>query len=186
MNIYKRYLNVYRMLIDRKYHVPSQLTYDEFQLQYGNHSNNIIINGNDYNVIIIQNKKFKKKLYTKIVKNIKIRKLIIIIIDPKIEKRHIKIINEDTNHDTELIESVYFNFHLTKHEAVPLHILHKDSSILEKQSTLKLMDLPRILISDPLSKWYGAKPNQIFEIHRTNGYENPVNISYRRVVDEYE
>jgi DNA-directed RNA polymerase subunit H (RpoH/RPB5) len=182
--IYRKYQNVFNMLLDRKYEIPQQLTFDEFQKRYMNNNDHIYIHGDNYTIIIFRLTTLKTKIFNKAIKNVKTHKIIAIISDKNIIKRHISIINKYDKHDIELIILERFNFHLTKHILTPKHILHRDSSFLEKNSTYSKDDIPRMLITSPLSKWYGAKVGDVFEIHRELGKENPLVISFRLVVSD--
>lgn len=82
-----------------------------------------------------------------------------------------------------LFEVAELVFNVTKHHLVPKHILQTKE---QKRQLLKQMmctekKLPYIFSSDPLAKYYGAKPGDLFFIERRNecGYINPY---YRLVV----
>ncbi|KAM0674130.1 hypothetical protein GVAV_002203 [Gurleya vavrai] len=59
-------------------------------------------------------------------------------------------------------------FNVTKHDLVPKHrVLNVDEKKeLLEQRRIKESQLPRILRSDPVSRYYGVKPGDVFEILR--------------------
>jgi len=59
-------------------------------------------------------------------------------------------------------------FNITHHILVPKHTIlsiEEEKELLDKYSTTK-SKLPKIFKSDPITKYYGAKPDQIFKILR--------------------
>ncbi|TBU01609.1 subunit Rpb5 of DNA-directed RNA polymerase [Hamiltosporidium tvaerminnensis] len=73
-------------------------------------------------------------------------------------------------------------FNVTKHELVPKHILlsENEKEIFLKNRKLKEQELPKILKSDPVARYYGAKRGQVFEILRKS--ESAGTALYYRVV----
>lgn len=181
MDDYHIYTNIINMLDDRKYKYNA-ISADQFsKLRSGDH---VIINDDQYSIAIIKKKSFVKKDFNEIIKNVK-TKHVIIVSKCNIEKRHKKIANtlKEKGFIIELIPRSVFNFHLTKHEYVPRHIIHRGG--LDPDTVSFDCDkLPKILVTDPISVWFRAEPGDIFEIHRL-GYENPIVISYRIVVKNY-
>jgi len=81
-----------------------------------------------------------------------------------------------------LIEELQFN--ITKHCLVPKHrIMSEEEQIafLEKMKCQKV-NIPTILTVDPVSRFFGAKPGNIFEITRTS--QTTGTALYYRVVRE--
>ena len=86
------------------------------------------------------------------------------------------------------IDVIHFEFfnhnelliNVTKHSLVPKHTLMPKSFL--KTLCLKLKckpnNLPVILLSDPISRYYGAQLNNVFEISRDSEFE-PVSKYYR-------
>ena len=70
---------------------------------------------------------------------------------------------------------------ITKHYLVPQHkLLDKDEiSFLIKNLQIKYTNLPKVKKQDPLSRYYGAKINDVFEITR---YDNNIKSLYYRNV----
>ena len=87
-----------------------------------------------------------------------------------------KIVELTEYFNIELFEENEFNLNITKHSLVPLHEVVVDPKEL---SELKrhLKNLPIILRSDPISKFYAFKTGSIVRITRPNG-----TIVYRVVV----
>jgi DNA-directed RNA polymerase subunit H (RpoH/RPB5) len=87
--------------------------------------------------------------------------------------------------NVELFCKSFLGFNITKHELVPEHKLIKKNSdeievIKENYQLFKLDQLPIILDTDPISKFYGANAGDVFSIKkrsRTNGFYT----SYRYV-----
>ncbi|KRX79666.1 DNA-directed RNA polymerases I, II, and III subunit RPABC1 [Trichinella sp. T6] len=68
----------------------------------------------------------------------------------------------ETFFESELMQNI------TKHELVPQHIIlskHEKMKVLEKYK-IKETALPKILLSDPISRYYGASRGQVFKIIR--------------------
>ena len=64
------------------------------------------------------------------------------------------------------LESLLFN--VTRHQLVPKHVLlteEEKNTLLERYS-INSSQLPKILVTDPICKYFGAIPGQVFEIHR--------------------
>jgi DNA-directed RNA polymerase subunit H (RpoH/RPB5) len=76
------------------------------------------------------------------------------------------------------------NFDIMNHELVPLHIIISEN---EKEELLKKYNiepnrLPKILDTDPVSIYIGAKPGQILKIIRKSHTAKEA-VSYRLVVE---
>lgn len=71
-------------------------------------------------------------------------------------------------------------FNITKHKLVPLHIKlsNEDKQEILQRYNATLNHLPRILSSDPVARFYGAKTGDIFKIIRTSPTAGR-SISYR-------
>ena len=81
-------------------------------------------------------------------------------------KTHITHYRVDNNVKIETFSLPQLQFNVVEHEMVPPHKLLKDD---EKREVLKKYrvtpeQLPRILLSDPIAKYYGARVGQVFEI----------------------
>lgn len=72
----------------------------------------------------------------------------------------------------------------TKHVDVPRHILITDKKEIDHLLDIYKADkgsFPKILAMDPIAKWYGAKPGNVFRIIRCNPY-GPSYTYYRMVI----
>jgi len=88
---------------------------------------------------------------------------------------------ESTHHNIELFHENELLKNITKHYLVPNHrLLEKlDIVILLKNLQIKKSNLPKVKKHDPISKYYGAKTNDVFEITR---YDNSIKSLYYRIV----
>lgn len=79
--------------------------------------------------------------------------------------------------DTDLLVNIL------EHSLVPKHrlISSQEKEMLCKQMNIKTTDLPKIISNDPISRFYGAKKGQVFEITR-NSETCGDNLYYRVVV----
>ena len=100
-------------------------------------------------------------------------------------KNRLEAIQYDTpNHTTEIFWYKQLTFNVTKHNLVPQHeLLHSDEHRNIKRDYLlnSTKQLPTILSTDPVTKYYGMYPGDICRITRHN--ENVgTSIFYRLVV----
>jgi DNA-directed RNA polymerase subunit H (RpoH/RPB5) len=56
----------------------------------------------------------------------------------------------------------------TTHKFIPKHELMTDDEIKSQFGNLDTSKFPEIKVTDPISRWYDAKPKQIFRIRRMN------------------
>jgi DNA-directed RNA polymerase subunit H len=75
-------------------------------------------------------------------------------------------------------------FNIMNHELVPLHIIlsEKEKEELLNKYKIALNELPKILDTDPVSIFIGAKPGQIVKIIRESHTAKKA-VSYRLVVE---
>ena len=76
------------------------------------------------------------------------------------------------------------NFNIMNHNLVPLHIIisDKEKEELLKKYNIETNKLPKILDTDPVSIYIGAKPGQILKIIRESHTAKEA-VSYRFVVE---
>ena len=75
---------------------------------------------------------------------------------------------------------------ITKHYLVPLHVLitdeHTIKDIFAKYRITNRSSFPEILLSDPVCRFYGGKPGNIFKIVRISPVSGKY-VSYRHVIN---
>lgn len=77
--------------------------------------------------------------------------------------------DSDINLDLEIFDKYELGFNVTKHVLVPKHTLLSCDEKKELLKKYKQKNLPQIRITDPVSKYYGAKVGDIFYISRKMG-----------------
>ena len=89
---------------------------------------------------------------------------------------------ENCEYKLELFSENDLYKNITKHYLVPKHeLLNQDKiEILLKELKIKQMNLPKIKKNDPISKYYGADVNNVFQITRFN--DNIESLYYRNVI----
>ena len=183
-NLFKVRKTVLEMLEDRNYIIPEseKINFDDFSLKYKNKNFDIFIDNTDKNslngkvyVYFNQDKIFRKQnlkdLLNKLIEtyndeNIKV----IILLKEKGTVTLVKESNKETYKNVELFLNKNMLYNITHHEFVPKHIVLNEQEIeevLDKYSTT-LNKLPKILKTDPIAKYYGVKPNQVFKIIRNS------------------
>lgn len=84
--------------------------------------------------------------------------------------------------NVEIFYQPYMVINITRHDFQPIfHLMTKDEEdeFLQKYNITK-GKAPKMLKTDPVAKYYGAKPDQVFKITRRSGVSGEVN--YYRVV----
>jgi len=86
------------------------------------------------------------------------------------------------NFNIEYFKKNELKIDITEHVLVPRHVLisEADKKELFKIYKIKGDKLPKILSSDPISRYYGAKRGQVFKIYR-NSESSGQTINYRIV-----
>jgi len=82
-------------------------------------------------------------------------------------------------------EKIRIQFDMMSHDLVPLHTIlsEKEKGELLKKYNVEPNQLPKILNTDPVSIFIGAKPGQIVKIIR-NSHTAKESIAYRFVVED--
>ena len=79
------------------------------------------------------------------------------------------------------------SFNIMNHELVPKHVIltEKEEKELQTKYNIHLSQLPKILDTDPVSLFIGAKPGQIVKIIRKSHTAQKA-VAYRLVVESNE
>jgi DNA-directed RNA polymerases I, II, and III subunit RPABC1 len=110
--------------------------------------------------------------------------LIIVFLDNSFSRAEMEIIEDfESNHpNTRLLSYKHLMFNITKHELVPKHVLYKGNKF-ELFETLMIKSseqLPFLLKSDPIARYFNFRRGDIIQIHRPVK-ANKMNIVYRLV-----
>ncbi len=187
-NTFQVYKTLTEILSDRGYILSHEIDYDEFIIMYEENNYDLTDDNKKINVTFFKDiKTFGKKDLETIVQGIKEDfnnnniKIIIILKD----KYNITIEKELTNALYKNVEIFLFKnltFNITNHEDVPKHIPLTEEEAKEVLNIYKCtnMQIPKILYTDPMARYYGLKPGQMFKIIRTSPSAGEY-ISYRYV-----
>ena len=187
MDITKKYTNIYNVLLelleDRQYIInedtPDDIKIDSFDFE-------CIHSITNEKIKIFYNTDLKIginhiKQYIQILNTENIHKTLIIYSGniTTFAKQHIKSEKScvlDFFHETELYKNI------TKHYLVPKHEVINQSQKKELLAyyNIQTKNLPKILITDPISRYFGCKVGDIFKILRFDN--NMKTVSYRVVV----
>jgi DNA-directed RNA polymerase I, II, and III subunit RPABC1 len=176
---YQAYLNILEILKERGYNTEDNkiLTLEIFLKKYNdldsffniyNHNSNK--DTKIYFSIFKENKITKKELLNKIeiiTDEIDCNNFLFLTSNSQILK-HIDEIKQKFNIDIQIFEIKDLQMNILKHELQPKFILLNDKErelFLEKYNE---KDIPKIKLNDPITKYYNAKPSQIFKIVRKN------------------
>lgn len=194
-NIYRARKTVLEMMEDRGYDISNQIKDIPFELFLETISDNsleMFFEGNKskndciaYFLITSITKKEFNSLIHSLFKKYDNDNLVIILITIGKPSSTIKkeIINNDDYKNISLFQLNRLIVNITHHNIVPKHrVLDEEeiSEICEKLSIRK-EQFPKILVSDPISKYYGVKVGNVFEITRFSAAVGNY-ISYRQVI----
>lgn len=179
-------INIYKMLIDRKFLKQHNDTLEQLKKKVSNES---VSFSSDYDIPYNIHVKFLSE--TNIAKKQNLIKLldytnkqnhyILIVIDNKISK-FLKDFKRISNIEIFDYEEFYIN--VTDHILVPKHILltKEESEKLLTEYNCKLEQIPKILKNDRVARHYNMKVGQICKIERYSEVTGK-SISYRHVVN---
>ena len=185
--LFRMYKNGISMLIDRGYKVSSIETIEDFSKSI--QKNSIYIYDDDRKIVLFisKNKKsFIKKDFENAIKNINkyvsLKEIVLFIsIGGKIGTKILKYIDPDTmdkdllKYNITFISTSLLLINIPKHNYVPKHELINDQEKIKnimKNLNNKKEHLSKILETDPVALWYGARPGDIFKITRI--YNNSI------------
>ncbi|KNH05243.1 DNA-directed RNA polymerase I [Perkinsela sp. CCAP 1560/4] len=100
-----------------------------------------------------------------------------------IAKRGVSQLNNAGGYNIEMFFEGELMFNVTKHELVPRHVPLSSDEKKDMLGAFKLRDsqLPRISVSDPVSRYFGMQRGQVFKIIRPSETAGEY-ITYRLVV----
>lgn len=178
----KKYFNarntILEMFTDRGVTVPKNLivSFEEFNIMFSKNELSILIEGAETYYIHFHKgvKNFSKKdlttLTAKIFSEISPDTRLTIVSTNKVNKTLMREINTLSNSEVFILNELYFN--ITKHILVPeMRLLQKEEieTLMTKfEEGFSTRQFKKILLSDPVSKYYGAKREDVFEIRRIN------------------
>ena len=188
-NFFKAYKTVLEMLTDRGNLLPENLTltYSQFEILYESNNLYIYLETNNEKIYVYFHtlvKSFAKKDFTSTLNKLKKEYgddlHIIFVTKDKLNQTLSKDIVRMKQCESFVLKSLIFN--ITKHDLIPkVEIIstEEEDELLKVYNTTKLK-LPRILLSDPLVKYYAAKSGNIFRITRPSKNSGII-LSYRCV-----
>ena len=182
------------MLVDRKYKVPPELlniTFDEFNVMIENDNIDIYVNDGVRSVYVyinINNKKsFGKKELIEQVSRIETEhedvNNIIIVLNKINNTTFDKEIRTIKYKNVEYFMSNRLKFNITKNNLVPKHILLTEKEKLEIFKKYKANNgtvFQKILLTDPVARYYGMKSGDLCKIIRPTPTSG-ISIGYRIV-----
>jgi len=179
-NMFKVRQTLLEMIKDRGFIVQDneKITFEEFIIKYDNKNLDIYIDDKENNKSFYIHFHNETKNFSKSdLKNI-VQKMInlygdkdiniILLLREKENSAVTKELSKDMYKNIEIFLKKNMIFNITHHILVPKHSLlniEEEKELLDKYSTTK-SKLPKIFKSDPITKYYGAKPDQIFKIIR--------------------
>lgn len=174
---------VYNMLIARKYNIENK---DEFMKTNESYITHKIGKKDDKMIVFFSHKNNKvgvlaiRQYVEEMKKNLAERS--IIVVKEEITAFAKQIFVEEKHLSIEYFKENELYIDKTKHVLVPKHELldEEEKTELLKIYNIKELNLPKILSSDPISKYYGAKRGQVFKITRNS--ESCGETVYYRVV----
>jgi DNA-directed RNA polymerase I, II, and III subunit RPABC1 len=169
------------MLEDRGYEVSEEdknMNYEDFTDRLEENAINLVtINRTNpikmaYVAFILDSKSFSKKdlvtLKALINEKYPSNKMTVIIVQDKQTPQISKELLNDEYKLYEIFSVKNLMFNITHHEIVPKHILltQEESDLILKQYQTTRAQLPKLLTTDPVAKYYGMKAGDICKIVR--------------------
>ncbi len=176
-NLYNCRSTVMEMLTDRGYPVPNnfKVSFEDFLLLLEeNNLDLFLIKDVDDSIYVRFMHEYQKNLTKKDLDG-NVEEIIELTEDPNIKIVLILKTNTtsgkdivDKDQNVELFYQDYLTFNPTHHYLVPKHQLLNEDEIKEvlKKYCCSKAQLPKLSRSDPIAKYYGAKPGDVFEITR--------------------
>lgn len=170
--LFKSFNTIIEMLNDRHIDVSninSTILQDSL-VNYSKIGLELFLENNSIKIIYYLSSKFKWSELKKFFEDLKPEtNLYLLIVADKISANNIKIINA-LNLNMQIFNIKELQFNITKHILVPKHEIITDQqeikSIITNYSLKTKFQLPLILKSDPVSRYYGLKNGDIVKIKR--------------------
>lgn len=175
--LFKVRTTVLEMIEDRSIRIPvidKNLTAEQFTVQYQANNIDIYIHDEEtdkkvYVHFYNSDKSFGKKSMSDLMINITEKYqddniLVILILKDKENNMVTKELQKPAYKNVEVFLQQSLVFNITKHELVPEHRILTEEE--EKSIGFNKKELPIILKSDPVAKYYGMKPGQVCKIKR--------------------
>tara|TARA_B110000211_G_scaffold22423_3_gene23201 strand:- start:417 stop:1010 length:594 start_codon:yes stop_codon:yes gene_type:complete len=178
----KKYFNarttILEMFSDRGVTVPPNLnvSYEEFTIMFSKNELSMVIQDTETYYIYFHKgvKNFSKKdlttLTAKIFTDLSPDTHLTIVSTNKVNKTLMREIKTLPTSEVFILNELYFN--ITKHELIPeMRLLKKEeiNTLMDKfEKGFSAKQFKKILVLDPISKYYGAKREDVFEIKRIN------------------
>ncbi len=175
--LFKVRKTVLEMIEDRNIKIPvidKNLTFEQFNVQYTANNIDIYINDEENNKKVYihfynSDKSFGKKTLSDLIINITEKYqddsiLIILILKDKENNLVSKELQKPNYKNVEIFIQQSLIFNITRHVLVPEHRVLTEEE--EKSLKFNKKELPTILKTDPVAKYYGMKTGQICRIKR--------------------
>jgi len=190
--LYKVRTTVLEMIADRGIHVPDgyHLTFEEFKVLFESENMDIYIHDEEKNKRVYVhfhmknstiNKNDLKSLMNNVLEEYEDEEVSVIIILKEKENSIVtKELLKPIYRNVEIFLQKYMSFNITHHILVPKHIPlteEEEAELVEKYNKSKL---PKIMKTDPISRYYGMKIDQVFKIIRNSNVSGE-SIYYRVV-----
>ena len=184
---------ILEMLSDRKYNIPDEIKsvdLDQFNAQHNENNINFYIEGEPsiYVNFFTNEKSFLKNdlknIYSKLIDEYGNSLKILIVIKDKIPLSIKEELNKTIYSNVEIFMHKELIFNITKNYLVPKHILLSEDEkkeVYKKYNTTNNDIFQKILITDPISKYYSLKENNLCKIIRSSP-SSGICVSYRAVI----
>lgn len=195
-NIYCARKTILEMMKDRGYNISKHIKDIPFELfieTIADDNLEILFEKDDKSKLVVYffteiksiSKKNFKSICDKLISKYEDDNLNIILIFPSKPSSSIKkeIVNTPKYFNIQLYELKHLIINITKHKLQPKFRVLTDDNIKEICSSLSIPkeQFPKILTTDPISRYYGVKRGQVFEIKRKSMSSGEF-VTYRIVV----
>lgn len=191
--LFKIRSTILEMLSDRKYNIPDEIKnidLNQFNAQHNENNINFYIKGepNIYIYFFTNEKSFLKNdlknIHSKLIDEYDNSLKILIVIKDKIPLSIKEELNKIIYSNIEIFMHKELIFNITKNYLVPKHILLSEDEkikVYKKYNTTNNDIFQKILSTDPISKYYALKENDLCKIVRSSP-SSGICVSYRTVI----